>query len=175
VARPRFALAKQTADELLIKAGVRGPAVDVAWMATAVCGAELRAVPFDGDMDGVLIREPGKQPIIGVNDVGSKTEQRKRFTIAHEIGHLLLHSSPYHVDTKIHMRDAVSSLAESVEEIEANVFGSNLLMPDWMLKTSVAERAGMDMEELASDLAGAYNVSLQSMTLRLAKYLKYNL
>lgn len=174
MARPRYALAKQTADELLIKAGVRGPAVDVAWLATAVCGAQLREVPFDGDMDGVLIREPGQQPIIGVND-RSKTDQRKRFTIAHEIGHLLLHSSPYHVDTKIHLRDAVSSLAESVEEIEANQFASNLLAPDWMLKTSVAERAGMDMEELASALADAYNVSLHSMTLRLAKYLKYNL
>jgi Zn-dependent peptidase ImmA (M78 family) len=86
-----------------------------------------------------------------------------------------MHSSPYHVDTKIHMRNAASSMAESTEEIEANQFAINLLMPDWMLKATLDAQGEDDQEELASRLATTYNVSLQTMTLRLAKFLKYQL
>ena len=124
-------------------------------------------------MDGVLIREPGQTPIVGINE--ALKENRKRFTIAHELGHLVLHSSAYHVDTKIHMRNSVSSTAESALEIEANQFAANLLMPDWMLTESLEAEETQDVEDMADRLAPIYGVSVQSMTLRLAKLLKHGL
>lgn len=59
-------------------------------------------------------------------------------------------------------------------EIEANQFASNLVMPSWMLKVSV-ERQPFDVEESAEALAKEYRVSVQAMSLRLARFLKYNL
>lgn len=173
MARPRYALAKQEADKLLVRAGVRVPPVNVEHLATEVLGIDLREESFDGDMDGVLIREPGQTPIVGINE--SLSDNRKRFTIAHELGHLMLHSSAYHVDTKIHMRNSVSSTAESALEIEANQFAANLLMPDWMLTESLQAQETQDVEDMADTLAPVYGVSLQSMTLRLAKLLKHGL
>ncbi|MET0790291.1 MAG: ImmA/IrrE family metallo-endopeptidase [Polyangiaceae bacterium] len=173
MARPRYALAKQEADRLLERAGIRFAPVDVDHLATEVLGAVLRTGAFDGEMDGVLIREPGQTPIIGVND--KLSDVRRRFTVAHELGHLVLHSSPYHVDTKIHMRNSLSSTAESVVEIEANQFAANLLMPDWMLNASLEEEPAQDLEDRTPALAVAYGVSVQAMTLRLAKLLKHGL
>lgn len=173
MARPRFALAKQEADRLLAKASIRKPSVDVDFLATEVCKVELRAAPFDGDMDGALIREPRQTPIVAVNTTLSP--ERRRFTIAHELGHLILHSDAYHVDTKIFLRNSLSSTAESAIEVEANQFAAHLLVPDWMLSESIDEYGSLDIEDLATNLAPRYGVSLQAMTLRLGKLLKYAL
>jgi Zn-dependent peptidase ImmA (M78 family) len=173
MARPRFALAKQEADRLLLRAGARKPdGIDPEKFAKEFFGAYVTYDRFDGDMAGVLIREPGRPPIIGVES--DATPGRKRFTLAHELGHLILHNEAYHVDTRFFLRNELSTRAESAMEIEANQFASNLLMPSWMLKVSV-ERQPFDVEESAVELASEYNVSVQAMTLRLARFLKYNL
>jgi len=173
MARPRFALVKQEADRLLLRAGARTPDdIKPQKFAEEFFGAVVRFDHFAGDMAGVLIREPGCPPIIGVEK--SATPGRKRFTLAHELGHLILHNEAYHVDTKFFLRNELSTRAESAMEIEANQFASNLLMPSWMLKVSV-ERQPFDVEESAEALAKEYHVSVQAMALRLARFLKYNL
>jgi Zn-dependent peptidase ImmA (M78 family) len=174
MARARYALAKQEADRLLLRAGARrAEDIDPKKIAVEFCDAEVREESFDGDMIGVLIREPGVAPIIGVEKTA--IEPRKRFTIAHELGHLVLHNQAYHVDTQIYLRNSLSSRAESAMEIEANQFAANLLMPSWMLRQDVDKLSHVDVDETAKSLADRYRVSLQAMTLRLAKLLKYNL
>lgn len=174
MARPRFALAKQEADRLLLRAGARTPRdINPERFAQDLFDAEVQYEAFEGDMAGVLIREPDCPPVIGVE--AGATTGRKRFTIAHELGHLILHNEPYHVDTKFYLRNAMSSRAESAMEIEANQFAANLLMPSWMLKNSLEEYGNVDVEELAVTLADEYSVSVQAMTLRLAKLFKYDL
>lgn len=174
MARPRFALAKQEADGVLLRAGARtADEIDPERFAQEFYGAEVEYEAFEGDMAGVLIREPGCPPIIGVES--DAPLGRRRFTIAHELGHLILHNEPYHVDTKFYLRNALSSRAESAMEIEANQFASNLLMPAWMLKASIEKYGDVDVEELADLLHKEYSVSLQAMTLRLAKLFKYDL
>lgn len=79
--------AEDKAQELLKDFGVFGPPIPVEALAQHV-GAEVRYRRFDNDVSGVLLRE-GDSKFIGVNVEHPKT--RKRFTIAHEIGHLLLH------------------------------------------------------------------------------------
>ena len=67
--------------------------------------------------------------MIGVNDLHAP--RRQRFTIAHEVGHLEMHKGrPLVLDhVRMNMRDATSSTATDVEEIEANQFAAAILMP----------------------------------------------
>jgi Zn-dependent peptidase ImmA (M78 family) len=54
-------------------------------------------------------------------------EERDRFTIAHELGHLFLHF-PIRNDTALSM--AANRLGSTIEEWEANWFAAELLMPE---------------------------------------------
>ncbi|WP_246763637.1 ImmA/IrrE family metallo-endopeptidase [Rhizobium sp. 007] len=115
-----------------------------------------------------MARKPGVT-IIGVNSEQSK--QRQRFTIAHEFGHYLLHEGlGAHVDReyRINFRDATSSQASSVLEIEANFFAANLLMPEDFLEADDAELA-IDDDVQVAKLASRYGVSRHAMSLRLGK------
>lgn len=64
----------------------------------------------DADIDGVTLRPAGMKPVIVLNQ--SRPADRKRFSLAHEFGHVVLHPFPY---------DAM--------EKEANEFAAELLMP----------------------------------------------
>lgn len=78
------------------------------------------------------------------------TEARKRFSIAHEIGHLLLHMN--YLDTekwnknicegKIYNR---SGVGKGREECEANSFAAAFLMPQKMFIESVNEHTNDDI------------------------------
>ena len=127
-----------------------------------------------GDVSGVIFRE-GNQVIIGVNKTHS--DERKRFTIAHELGHFFLHSEhPLYVDKifPVKLRDHVSSEAIDQDEIEANAFAAELLMPSKFLKEDFSKvRSGIldygkeDIGERISELASKYKVSNHAMTIRL--------
>lgn len=64
----------------------------------------------DADIDGVTLRPAGMKPVIVLNS--NRPADRKRFSLAHEYGHVILHPFPY---------DAM--------EKEANEFAAELLMP----------------------------------------------
>jgi Zn-dependent peptidase ImmA (M78 family) len=139
-------------------------------------GAEVRYGAFEGEgnLAGILFRE-GNRIIIGVNE--SHPPTRRRFTIAHELGHLELHSqSKIHIDknfqSPVRLRDEVSSLAVDPDEIEANTFAAELLMPTSMLEQDfhdLVSNWAFDYEddEFIRELANRYKVSSQAMTFRL--------
>lgn len=165
--KPRFSLAKRKARELLQKAGVAAPPVPVAELA-GLAGAEVQYEPFDGELSGMIMRRGGKA-LIGINTKDSLG--RQRFSLAHELGHLLLHrSEAFHLDGKhpIRFRDARSSTGEDVDEIEANQFAAELLMPEAFLARDVKEVAGEEAEVAARKLAERYQVSDQAMSIRLS-------
>ena len=62
------------------------------------------------DIDGVTLRPVGMKPVVVLNS--DRTADRKRFSLAHEYGHVVLHPFPY---------DAM--------EKEAQEFAAELLMP----------------------------------------------
>jgi Zn-dependent peptidase ImmA (M78 family) len=153
--------------QLLRDAKVANPPIPIERIARDA-GAVLRYEPFEGDLSGLLFRE-GEQVIIGVNALHSKT--RQRFTIAHELGHLILHASHgLHVDRGFptRARDSVSSQAVDAEEIQANTFAAELLMPSDLLREDLQARV-LDFENdtLVPELADRYKVSTQAMTFRL--------
>lgn len=168
--RPRYSLARRRARQLLADGGVTDAPVPVERLAQ-LCRATIRYEPFDGEVSGMVHCRPGGGGIIGVNSEHSKT--RQRFTIAHEIGHLLLHADEgFHIDEKRPLRrDAVSSQATDPQEMEANQFAAELLMPEVLVRASVEALVQgddeMSFEEAIDKLARNYRVSTLAMTHRL--------
>lgn len=158
---------RSSTSRLLQLAGVNEPPVPVERIARLL-GAQLRYVPFEGELSGLLFQEQGRI-IIGVNELHPKT--RQRFTIAHELGHLELHHySELHIDHhyRILLRSERSSQAIDPEEIEANAFAAELLIPQALLEKDVKERAiDYEDDEMIRTLALRYKVSLQAMIFRL--------
>ena len=128
-------------------------------------GIELRQGDL-GDVSGLLLRDSEKA-IIGVNSTQHRT--RRRFTVAHEFGHFLLHHGiREHFDRSyvVKFRSEESSKATDVEEIEANYFAASLLMPAHLLKQEDALSA-LDDDRAVERLAKRYDVSRHAMSLRL--------
>src|SRR6266581_6619050 len=122
----RKKLIQQRVTELLEKFNIKRAAVDVEKIAKEL-NIEIVRGDVDEDVSGYLMRDlrTGKA-VIGVND--SHIKPRQRFTIAHELGHFLLHTGEtFHVDQEkgaltVKFRDAQSSTGEDDSEREANLF-----------------------------------------------------
>jgi Zn-dependent peptidase ImmA (M78 family) len=133
-------------------------------------GARVKYSPFDGELAGMLLRGD-RQIVIGVNSFHH--ENRQRFTIAHECGHLVLHKGKeVHIDKsfRVNKRDEVSSQATDPEEIEANRFAAEILMPFDMVMADLHFIDVEDEEEIKA-LARKYQVSVQAMTHRVSNLL----
>lgn len=158
-----------TAAALLAEAEQSSLPIDVEGIARTA-GATLAFEPFDGDVSGFLVRNE-KQTVIGVNTAHPKT--RQRFTIAHEIGHLKLHDGhPLIVDklVRVNMRRA-ASLPSNAEEVAANKFAAQLLMPTEQVRRefrkSIPKRGPASADLLVAQLSTTFAVSPQAMTYRL--------
>ncbi|HWW62453.1 MAG TPA: ImmA/IrrE family metallo-endopeptidase [Thermoanaerobaculia bacterium] len=154
---------------LLSAAGILEPPVSVESIARQL-GAQIRYEPADDEVSGMVWRAESGRAIIGVNSLHSKT--RKRFTVAHEIGHLRLHvDEAFHVDEGYALRrDSTASLGIDRKEIEANHFAAALLMPEaFLLRDADVMRLRFDFESdhVLVRLAKRYEVSQQAMTIRL--------
>lgn len=133
----------------------------------------VKSVPLESDVSGFLVLNEDAT-VIGYNNQHS--EHRYRFTIAHELGHFILHRNNSRLfiektqrpDQRIMFRDNTSSTGEYLKEREANSFAAALLMP----RKSVEEKAAEYNTEIAEDLIYAlardFNVSNQAMQIRLA-------
>ena len=170
----RWRYIQNLADRLLVQNQITQPPIPVDTIAQ---GLKVRIVyqHFDEhkqtDISGFFLVTPS-EPIIGVNNRHSST--RIRFTIAHELGHFLLHhhkSGLVHVDHsfKIKFRSDESSQGTNLEEIEANAFAAELLMPLKFLKSDLASLDTFDYEDDAwlRNLADRYKVSSLAMNFRL--------
>ncbi len=157
------------AEQLLEKYTITHPPVDVERLAE-LGGAEVNFEPLESSVSGMLVRPPRGLPVIVVNDRHPRV--RQRFTIAHELGHLLLHRGrqvivDHLTRARVNLRDETSSLATSREEITANQFAASLLMPaDWV-HDSVDTHLALPPTKLVSQLAEVFDVSEQAMEFRL--------
>jgi Zn-dependent peptidase ImmA (M78 family) len=159
------------ARELLITARIAEPPVPVERLARDA-GALISYQPFEAqDISGLLYRTAGTAPVIGVNSNNPKV--RQRFTIAHELGHLSLHDGHDLILERLirlNFRDATSSTASDEEEIEANHFAAELLMPHDFLRNSLGillQGRPLSDLELVRRLARRFEVSQPAMEYRL--------
>lgn len=104
-----------------------------------------------------LIKEPGQDPTIVLNAIDS--ENRKRFSCAHEIGHFMRRSDDEY--EYFDRRDMLSSTGTDPEEIYANTFAACLLMPEDEVRRR--HRAGDSEVEMAL----LFDVSREAMHYRL--------
>lgn len=96
-------------------------------------------------------------------------ENRRRFSIAHELGHFMLHISDdkhLFVDRNF-FRNQASSVGESRQEIEANAYAAALLMPARLIEEELSDE--YDTELYIDELAEKFTVSEHAMTIRLIK------
>jgi len=155
-------------SKLLRDSKIERPPVPVEQIARAR-GAVIRRGRVEPKVSGFLYRNTARgHAVIGVNS--AQHLNRQRFTIAHELGHLLLHSGDaVHVDAVKH-RDDVSEKGTDIEEVESNLFAAELLMPPQFLKQDLDRLRTITLldEEKVAKLAHLYQVSSQAMAVRLA-------
>ncbi|MEU6765237.1 ImmA/IrrE family metallo-endopeptidase [Streptomyces sp. NPDC046853] len=159
----------QMANSLLEKHDVRDFPVPIETIAR-VDGVIVTRKAFDGTQSGFALRD-GVNRIIGVNSATSP--RRQRFTIAHELGHLCMHKGkPLIVDhaMRVDWRDDVSSLGTNAEEMQANAFAAETLMPREMVRSRVmsyVKRKSLTRDQLITGMARDFDVSAEAMGYRL--------
>lgn len=89
-----------------------------------------------------------------------ESEERKRFTVAHEIGHLILHDIKNGGDL---FRDKNFAVKDT-KEAQANGYAANLLVPMWLLKI-IAPKYNYKVDQLCK----VFIVSSKVMSIRLWK------
>ncbi len=159
--------AERRAEQLLREAGITSPPIDVEAVAN-FAGADVVYEKLESEVSALLVKTPKDQVKIGVNALHHRN--RQRFSIAHEIGHLLLHAKTptlFVDDQMVYFRDGVASQATDIREIQANAFAAALIMPEALLKEDLKKQIDAHDEVAVRNLAERYQVSQQALTIRL--------
>ena len=156
------------AQQILRRFKVTDPPVPIAEIAEGM-GLELEPAALGEGVSGLLVVEGGKGKI-GYNR--SHPEVRQRFTIAHELGHYVLHSQTQHLfidrSYSVYLRSGASSKGVDAHEIQANQMAAALLMPAALVRRAARSTAfDLGDEEGLRGLARQFNVSSQAMSFRL--------
>mgnify|MGYP006435527497 CR=1 FL=1 len=170
-------LAKDSANKIIDELKIKSGSVNVEKIAESM-GVEVLKLNFSDDNLSGILKKIGKsgKPVIAVNSNHSK--ERRRFTIAHEIGHFILHNfDTIHIDSdsRMYFRDGKSSLGSDIKEIQANQFAAELLMPERFLVKDLQEFYKNEKEDnilgFIKKSADKYRVSKQAMTIRIGSLL----
>jgi Zn-dependent peptidase ImmA (M78 family) len=148
------------AAKKILKETPQKPPIDVEAIAAAF-GLRVDYQFFEDSLSGMFVREHN---IIAVNKRHARV--RQRFTIAHELGHALLHAkqaSLFVDDVQALRRDG----SHSLEEVEANRFAAELLMPEESVRQLVKQRYDLYDEAFMNQLARLFDVSSQAFSTRL--------
>ena len=149
------------AEQLLVKLAIREIPTPIEDVARSL-DIRISRAP-SADFSGLLIRKYGRA-LIGVNS--SEAPVRQRFTIAHEIGHFILHpQQDAFVDFRKGKQQGETQLPR---ERHADMFAAALLMPRKNLLRDF-RRLAKDgyTDEITETLAKQYAVSVDAMRFRL--------
>ena len=159
--------AKQAARDVLSRFGSNVP-VDVVSIAEAH-GIEVRLEGMEDEVSGMLVAQ-GDRPIIGVNALHHSN--RRRFSVAHELGHYLLHrdQDQVFIDAAVFFRSEGATANTWIQEKEANVFAAELLLPE----RAIQEAWRTDPIDVFDDVAikrwaDRFGVSPQALLIRLTE------
>jgi len=121
-------------------------------------------VVMDGPLDSAVARlvRSGDTGIVRISD-RVREPGRRRFAIAHEIGHWRLHKQVTHL-LACTDEDLVATALGNVLEVEASIFAGALLMPEFLF----AERAAgqVPTSSTIKGLADYFGTSITSTALR---------
>ncbi|MFA6569474.1 MAG: ImmA/IrrE family metallo-endopeptidase [Victivallales bacterium] len=123
--------------------------------------AGVKIFLIDSDLDnffGFSLSEKDGGPAIGVNESIKINVERKIFTVAHELGHILLHPDSFDSKEKIEMDDA---------EKGADTFASHLLMPQKCFKQELEKSKGLHWMKQVLHIKRIFKVSYKTVLVRL--------
>jgi hypothetical protein len=154
------------AEELLGRAESRGTVVDLVKVVSL--WPNLSVVEEDLEGAGYLlpIGEIGGTILVNRAD----KEERKRFTIAHELGHWVL---------GLAIKEATGRFSQPKNASYASIerwcdqFATNLLMPESAIRASVAQRDPVVVLESVASAAARFKVSQQAFYLRIWEVLRF--
>lgn len=128
--KPDYRLAQHEAIRLLNESGILEPPINPVEIARSV-GVRVNFVSFSGESEGVAgLYDPANDMIL-VNR--EEAGVRQTFTIAHELGHKVLHQEWARSESyRVLWRDPRRQISDRWEK-EANAFAANLLMPRQMV------------------------------------------
>jgi Zn-dependent peptidase ImmA (M78 family) len=137
----------------------------------------VKYIELPDDISGVLDTR-GDRPIVLIQK--SHDKKRKRFSLAHELGHYILKSSPrgVHLDRQTYFRSNLSSAGTDLEEKKANRFAAELLMPSDILLMLLKDMPDLiDTDEKNSlnalkHLAKLFDVSVAALTIKISGVLR---
>ena len=145
------------------------PPVDILALAAEFATVELLEFPTHLNVDGVCLNAKSCERIKIIVNTYGRNDQRIRFTVAHELGHVLI---PWHNSSIVDELDVLSGqagLEYRVIEGEANRFETELLMPsEWVAAITQRYPSPIDMTRAISREG---NVSYQAAVIRLASLL----
>lgn len=123
-------------------------------------GLKVHHAYLEPDVSGMLAKREGQDAEIYVNACDS--EARQRFSCAHELGHYVLRASGNAHDSfgYIDRRGPTASQGTDPQEIFANQFAAELLMPAHFVRKHAADLG-------PAGLAVRFGVSIGAMKIRL--------
>ncbi len=140
--------------------------VPVREIASAVGIYEIREELLSGVEGALITTEEKREGAILVN--ANASEERKRFTISHELGHYL---NPWHIPRspegfRCSSRDMAAQRFNKGDratqmEVEANEFAVELLMPKNQVRIFIKRRLGIDIEHVLA-MANRFEVSREA-------------
>lgn len=168
------------AAAMLVAAGPAGRAslpIDVTFIAEELEGLDVQEradlctlldtqeLPAAGKLSGLLLPGPRRIWVDAVE--AARSPGRRRFTIAHELGHWCLHATTADPSARFCRADDVGAGAAQLNRVvrlerEANRFGAALLMPEERVR-ELAARTRLSVPLLAR----RFGVSAPAMQLRL--------
>ena len=109
-----------------------------------------------GDQDYVLLFRPLKgllglsmqEPMPGVLVTTQRPLSIQRYTAAHELGHLEM-GHDFSLDTEKNINSPWGKTRAELQEVSANIFGAEFLMPRWFLTQEMNRHSwkGKDLED----------------------------
>lgn len=133
-------------------------------------GILISEAPHDDDMSGLILKS-GIKTLIGLN--ATHSENRKRFTLAHELGHHRLHDKGVFVDPEknFFVKYRTKNHSFDPEEAEANAFAAELLMPEDMINIDFKNLRdnfkNLGFDGILDVLSKKYSVSTEAIKIRL--------
>ncbi len=133
-----------------------------------ICGlfesAGIKVLSYSSASDGFFglsVREENGGPAVIVNTWDRISTERKIFSAAHELGHLILHPKAY---------DITLVDEDKQEEALADVFAAHFLMPDGEFKKEWKEASGIDWVERVLKIKQIFLVSYKTVLHRLIEH-----
>lgn len=129
--------------------------------------ADFEEDNLPGEVDALCIQRKSDKPLVILDAL--QASKRKRFTLAHELGHLII---PWHTGTMIchtegHLKYDDYSYTQI--EAEANRFASELLMPSYWVQDVI--ESNTDMKDIISEVYFTAEVSIFAALIAIAKNL----